>query len=62
MVIITAIVLAAIAIAADHARAGARAGQPIRRGLIERFGEYGASRSWVSPAESLAKRTEESCR
>lgn len=48
MVIITGIVLAAVATALGHVFAGVRAVRPTSRGLIERFGEYGASRSWVS--------------
>jgi regulator of protease activity HflC (stomatin/prohibitin superfamily) len=48
MVRLTKIVLAAVAIALGHVVAGVRTARPIRRGLIERFGEYGASRSWIS--------------
>lgn len=51
MVIITAIVLVTVALARGHAFAGVRAVRPTRGGLIERFGEYGASRSWVSPVQ-----------
>jgi hypothetical protein len=52
MVIIDGIALAAVAIALGHVFAGVRVARPTRRGLIERFGEYGASRSWVSPASA----------
>lgn len=49
MAIIDGIALAAVAIALRRVFAGVRVARPIRRGLIERFGEYGASRSWISP-------------
>ena len=51
MVLIDGIVLAAVAIALGHVLAGVRVARSTRRGLIERFGEYGPSRSWVSPVQ-----------
>lgn len=51
MVLIDGITLAAVAVALGHVLAGVRMARSIRRGLIERFGEYGASRSWVSPVQ-----------
>ena len=51
MVIIDGIALAAVAIALGRVFACPRLARPTRRGLIERFGEYGASRSWVSPVQ-----------
>lgn len=48
MVIFTGIVLATVAIALGHVCAGVRVVRSTSRGLSERFGEYGASRSWVS--------------
>jgi hypothetical protein len=48
MVIFSGIVLATVAIALGHVSVGVRVVRLTRRGLIERFGEYGASRSWVS--------------
>lgn len=51
MVILTGIVLAAVAIALGHGFARVRVVRPTRRGLIERFGEYGASRSWISSVQ-----------
>ena len=51
MVIIEGITIAAVAIALGHVFAGVRVARSTRRGLIERFGEYGASRSWVSSVQ-----------
>lgn len=51
MVVITGIVLVAVALARGHAFAGVRVARPTSRGLIECFGEYGASQSWVSPVQ-----------
>lgn len=51
MVLIDGIALAAVAIALGHVLAGVRVAQSTRRGLIERFGEYGASRSQISPVQ-----------
>jgi regulator of protease activity HflC (stomatin/prohibitin superfamily) len=48
MVIFTGIVLATVAIALGHVSTGVRVVRLTGRGVIERFGEYGASRSWVS--------------
>jgi hypothetical protein len=51
MVIIDGIALAAVAIALGRVFACPRPARPTRRGLIERFGEYGASRSSVSSVQ-----------